>query len=134
MDDANAPSLLSLPYLESSPDPTIYARTRKFVWSMQNPWFFRGSAGEGVGGPHIGSDMIWPMSQIIYALTSQSGAEIAHAIRMLKASSAETGFMHESYHKDDPKKFTRPWFAWANTLFGELIAQTVKRRPELLRA
>jgi meiotically up-regulated gene 157 (Mug157) protein len=125
MDDANVPSLLALPYLESSPDPALYARTRAFVWSKQNPWFFQGTAGEGIGGPHIGPDSIWPMSQIIYALTSDSKAEKIRMIEMLKASSAGTGFMHESYNKNDPKNFTRSWFAWANTLFGELIGKTV---------
>ena len=134
MDDANVPSLLGLPYLESSPDAAVYARTRNFVWSESNPWFFRGAAGEGIGGPHIGRDMIWPMSQTIYALTSSSDTEIAHAIQMLKASSAGTGFIHESYNKDDPAKFTRAWFAWANTLFGELIGKTAHRNPALLRA
>jgi uncharacterized protein len=133
MDDANVPSLLSLPYLECSPDAGVYTRTRNFVWSESNPWFFRGTAGEGIGGPHIGRDMIWPMSQIIYALTSNSDTEIVRAIQMLKTSSAGTGFIHESYNKDDPSKFTRSWFAWANTLFGELIARTAQRRPELLR-
>ncbi len=73
------------------------------------------------------------MSQTIYALTSNSDAEVARAIQMLKASSAGTGFMHESYHKDDPSHFTRSWFAWANTLFGELIGKTAQRKPELLR-
>ncbi len=133
MDDANVPSLLGLPYLESSPDAGMYARTRAFVWSERNPWFFRGSAGEGIGGPHIGRDSIWPMSQIVYALTSDADAEIVQALRMLKAASAGTGFMHESYNKDDARTFTRSWFAWANTLFGELIAETSRRRPELLR-
>jgi meiotically up-regulated gene 157 (Mug157) protein len=133
MDDANVPSLLGLPYLASSPDPALYARTRAFVWSPKNPWFFRGSAGEGIGGPHIGPDMIWPMSQILYALTSTSDAEIAHAVQMLKRSSAGTGFMHESYNKNDPTKFTRAWFAWANTLFGELIGKLAHTKPALLR-
>jgi meiotically up-regulated gene 157 (Mug157) protein len=132
MDDANVPSLLGLPYLESSPDAALYARTRAFVWSERNPWFFRGRAGEGIGGPHIGRDSIWPMSQMIYALTSSSDTEILRMIRMLKASSAETGFMHESYNKDDARKFTRSWFAWANTLFGELIATTVQGKSGLL--
>lgn len=133
MDDANVPSLLGLPYLESSPDAGLYARTRAFVWSERNPWFFRGSAGEGIGGPHIGRDSVWPMSQIVYALTSQTDAEIAHALKMLKAASAGTGFMHESYNKDDARRFTRAWFAWANTLFGELVGDVARRRPELLR-
>jgi len=133
MDDANVPSLLGLPYLGASPDAGVYARTREFVWSGRNPWFFRGVAGEGIGGPHEGKDMIWPMSQMVYALTSTSPSEIRGALAMLKASAAGTGFMHESYNKDDARKFTRPWFAWANTLFGELIVKTAAEWPELLR-
>jgi meiotically up-regulated gene 157 (Mug157) protein len=133
MDDANAPSLLSLPYLDSSPDAALYARTRSFVWSEQNPWFFRGSAGEGIGGPHVGRDKIWPMSQIMFALTSASSDEIREAIQMLKTSAAATGFMHESYDRNDPSLFTRAWFAWANTLFGELIGKTLVSHPELFR-
>jgi meiotically up-regulated gene 157 (Mug157) protein len=133
MDDANLPSLLGLPYLQSSPDETLYARTRAFVWSKRNPWFFRGSAGEGIGGPHEGQDMIWPMSQMVYALTSKDDREIVRALAMLKASSAGTGFMHESYFKNNAARFTRSWFAWANTLFGELIAKLAATKPELLR-
>lgn len=134
MDDANVPSLLGLPYLNSSPDPALYARTRALVWSERNPWFFRGTAGEGIGGPHEGGGMIWPMSQTIFALTSSSGEEIRHALRMLKASTAGTGFIHESYNRNNVDDFTRPWFAWANTLFGELIAKLAARDPPLLRA
>jgi meiotically up-regulated gene 157 (Mug157) protein len=133
MDDANVPSLLALPYLASSPDAALYARTRAFVWSERNPWFFRGSAGEGIGGPHEGKDMIWPMSQIVYALTSHSDAGIHRMLTMLKASAAATGFMHESYDRNDAAKFTRAWFAWANTLFGELIVRLSTTHPALLR-
>ena len=132
MDDANVPSLLGLPYLESSPDAGLYGRTRAFCWSARNPWFFQGTAGEGIGGPHEGVDMIWPMSQMVYALTSESDAEIRAMIEMLKGSAAGLGFMHESYYKDDVSKFTRAWFAWANTLFGELVGGLAARKPELL--
>jgi meiotically up-regulated gene 157 (Mug157) protein len=103
------------------------------VWSERNPWFFKGSAGEGIGGPHEGQGMIWPMSQIVYALTSKSDEEIQRSLGMLKAAAAATGFMHESYFKDDSARFTRPWFAWANTLFGELVAKLAMTKPELLR-
>ena len=133
MDDANVPSLLGLPYLASSPDPALYARTRAFCWSERNPWFFRGSAGEGIGGPHEGQNMIWPMSQITFALTSHRDDEIRRALAMLKRSAEGFGFMHESYFKNDPKRFTRPWFAWANTLFGELVATLAATQPDLLR-
>jgi len=132
MDDTNVPSLLSLPYLGASPDAALYARTRAFVWSQANPWFYRGLAGEGIGGPHIGRNSIWPMSQIIFALTSTNDTEISHAISMLKSAAAATGFIHESYDKDDPAHFTRAWFAWANTLFGELIGKLAERSPGLL--
>jgi hypothetical protein len=73
------------------------------------------------------------MSQTVYALTSSSDAEIRKALAMIKVSSAGSGFIHESYFKDDPKKFTRVWFAWANTLFGELVAKLAATKPELLR-
>jgi uncharacterized protein len=132
MDDANVPSLLSLPYIDSSPDAAVYARTRNFVWSEQNPWFFKGSAGEGIGGPHVGPNNIWPMSQIIYALTSDSKSEIRKALGMLKVAAVATGFMHESYNRNDAAVFTRAWFAWANTLFGELIGKIAEHSPELL--
>jgi uncharacterized protein len=134
MDDANVPSLLALPYLDSSPDASLYARTRAFVWSERNPWFFRGTAGEGIGGPHEGAGMIWPMSQTVYAITSNSASEIRSALRMLKIGSAGGGFIHESYFKDDANNFTRSWFAWANTLFGELVVDLVKKFPDTLRS
>ena len=61
------------------------------------------------------------MSIIMRAHSSKDEKEIRECIEMLRDTDADTGFMHESFHKDDPKKFTRSWFAWANTLFGELI-------------
>jgi len=135
MDDANVPSLLSLPYLGAcSRDDARYRRTREFVLSRANPYFFRGEAGEGVGGPHVGLEMIWPLGIIMRALTSLDDREIAHCLEMLKTTHGGTGFMHESFHQDDPTRFTRSWFAWANTLFGELILRVHQERPYLLRA
>lgn len=133
MDDANVTSLLSLPYLGavSAADP-IYQNTRKYVWSDSNPFFFKGSAGEGIGGPHIGLDMIWPMSITMKALTSKNDLEIKQCIQVLQKTHGGTGFMHESFHKDNPEKFTRKWFAWANTLFGELLWKTFSEKPHLL--
>lgn len=126
MDDSNAPSLLSLPYLcDVNPKDPVYQNTRKFVWSEYNPYFFKGSAGEGIGGPHIGYDMVWPMSIMMKAFTSDDDREIADCIKMLMATEAATGFIHESFHKDDATDFTRPWFAWQNTLFGELIVKLI---------
>ncbi len=135
MDDANVPSLLSLPYLDAvlAADP-IYQATRSLVLSEDNPFFFRGEAGEGIGGPHVGLGMIWPLGIIMRALTSAEDSEILFCLRMLKATHAGTGFMHESFDQDDPANFTRAWFAWANTLFGELIVKLHGERRQLLRA
>lgn len=134
MDDANIPSLLSLPYLGAmkNTDP-VYMNTRKMLLSTENPFFFKGKAGEGIGGPHAGIDMIWPLSIIIRGLTSNSDAEIKKCLDMLQHSHGGTGFMHESFHKDDAKKFTRAWFAWANTIFGEFVWKVYRERPQLLK-
>jgi meiotically up-regulated gene 157 (Mug157) protein len=128
MDDANAPGLLSLPYLGCCKvnDP-LYRRSRQFVLSESNPYFFQGKAAAGIGGPHEGLNMIWPMSIIMRALTSSDDREINQCLLWLRDTTAGTGFMHESFQKDDPTVFTRKWFAWANTLFGELIVTLAAR-------
>ncbi len=134
MDDANIPNLLSLPYLGvTSTEDEIYKNTRAFVLSEENPYFFKGKAAEGTGGPHVGIDMIWPLGIIMRALTSNDDKETLSCLKTLKNTHAGTGFMHESFHKDNPEKFTRKWFAWANTLFGELIIKIHDEKPNLLK-
>ncbi|WP_421943822.1 glycoside hydrolase family 125 protein [Pedobacter sp.] len=134
MDDSNVPSLLSLPYLGAVKlDDPIYQNTRKFALSLDNPYFFKGTAAEGIGGPHVGQDMIWPMSITMRALTSTDDKEIKWCIETLQKTHAGTGFMHEGFHKNDPAKFTRSWFAWSNTLFGELLWRTYNEKPALLK-
>lgn len=133
MDDANVPSLLALPYLGAVPatDP-IYQNTRRFLLSENNPFFFRGMAAEGIGGPHVGQDMIWPIAITMRGLTSLSDDEIRACVQSLRATHAGTGYMHESFHKDDAGRFTRAWFAWANTLFGEFLWKVYQEKPRLL--
>jgi meiotically up-regulated gene 157 (Mug157) protein len=133
MDDANAPGLLSLPYLGAcaASDP-LYQRTRARAWSPDNPYFFRGRAGEGIGGPHEGLRMIWPMSILFKAITSTNPAEIRQCLLWLKTTHAGSGFMHEAFDQDNPAHFTRAWFAWANSLFGELVLTLLQQRPALL--
>jgi meiotically up-regulated gene 157 (Mug157) protein len=135
MDDANVPSLLSLPYLGCcAVDDPIYQNTRRFVLSENNPYFHRGKAAEGVGSPHVGLGMIWPLAIIMRALTSQNDDEILQCLKMLKTTHAGAGFVHEAFAQDDPQKFTRAWFAWANTLFGEMILKLRAERPHLLKS
>ena len=128
MDDANAPSLLSLPYLcgVDRQDP-VYVNTRRMILSPEgNPYYFKGKALSGIGSPHTGLDQVWPMSVIMQILTDADDAEIAAALKMLVKTTGGTGFMHESVDKDDPSKFSRSWFAWANTLFGEVVLELVE--------
>lgn len=132
-DDANVPNLLGLPYLDAvSTGDKLYKSTRKFILSESNPYFFVGKDGEGIGSPHTLVNQIWPIGIVMRAMTSQSDDEILKQLRILKKTHGGTGFMHESFDKDDSSKFTRKWFAWANTLFGELILKIEKERPHLL--
>ena len=133
IDDGNVPSLLSLPYIGAvKPGDKLYRNTRHLVLSDANPYYCHGKAADGPGGPHVGMDMIWPLGLIVQGLTSTDDEEIRHCLSTLQKTHAGTGFMHEAFNKDDPTKFTRSWFAWANTIFGELVLKTLQERPRLL--
>ncbi len=122
MDDANVPSLLAMPLMGycSKSDP-VFLATRKFILSAANPYFYQGKAATGVGSPHTPQDFIWPISLCVQGLTSNSKAEKTELLEMLMRCDAGTGLMHEGFHKDDPSQFTRPWFAWANSMFAEFL-------------
>jgi meiotically up-regulated gene 157 (Mug157) protein len=133
MDDANVPSLLSLPYLGAvKENDAIYKNTRKLILSSENPFYFEGTAAKGIGSPHTGMHKIWPIALTMQGLTSKTDAEIKSCLELLQKSHAGTGFMHESFNMNDPKDFTRSWFAWSNTIFGEFLWKTYKERPHLL--
>ncbi|HEY5628665.1 MAG TPA: glycoside hydrolase family 125 protein, partial [Candidatus Limnocylindrales bacterium] len=122
MDDANCPSLLALPYLgvAHAADST-YASTRRWVLSDANPWLFRGAFAEGVGSPHTGPRRVWPIALAMRGLTAVDDRERLDAIRMLALTHAGTFLAHEAFDVDDPTQYTRPWFAWANSVVGELL-------------
>lgn len=122
MDDANSPSLLSAPYIGyAKKDDEIYRNTRDFILSINNPWYFEGSVAKGIGSPHTGNNRIWHIALTMQALTSTDKGEIERCLEMIANSHAGTFLMHESFDKDDDTVFTRPWFAWANSLFAELM-------------
>ena len=136
MDDANVPSLLALPYLEvcDRNDP-LYLRTRSFVLSHRNPYYREGVLARGVGSPHTPEGYIWPIALCVQAMTTADDAEAAALLRTLMSTHADTGFMHESFDPDAPEKFTRPWFAWANSMFGEMLYRLYEegRLAEVIR-
>lgn len=122
MDDANVPSLLSLPYLGyCSKDDELYLNTRKFVLSKANPYYFEGKSACGVGSPHTPKDYIWHISLVMEALTSADKSDTQRILNLLMSTDADTGFMHESFDCNNPDNFTRSWFAWANTLFAIFV-------------
>nr|WP_302665141.1 glycoside hydrolase family 125 protein [uncultured Agathobaculum sp.] len=122
MDDANVPSLLSIPVIGyASADDEIYQNTRKFVLSEDNPFYFVGTQITGVGSPHTKHGYVWPIALCIQALTSKDTCEIENLAQMLCTTTADTGYMHESIDANDQKNFSRPWFAWANSLFAHMI-------------
>lgn len=122
MDDANVPSLLSLPYLEvCDADDPIYRSTRALVLSESNPYYYEGALARGIGSPHTPAGYIWPIALCVQAMTSTDDEEIRGLLKMLLSTHGGTGFMHESFDPDAPERFTREWFAWANSMFGELI-------------
>lgn len=133
MDDANVPSLLSIPYLgyRDKEDP-IYKNTRKFILSEDNPYYYIGKYAEGIGSPHTPKGHIWPIALIMEGLTSSSNYEIEKIINILTSTDDDTGFMHESFNPDKPSIYTRAWFAWANSLFAELLYGIYKDRKSLL--
>lgn len=134
MDDPNIPSLLSLPYLEyCKQDDPVYQNTRKLLLSRWNSFFAKGEVACGLTSPHVGvCDHFWPMATIMQALTTDDEKEIKECLQTLKRTHAKTFFMHESVDVDNEHHYTRHWFAWVNSLFGELILTIHDKYPEML--
>ena len=126
MDDANTPSLLSLPYLEALPanDPS-YLKTREFLLSRRNPYFFSGGKATGLGSQHTPHNYVWPIAIAMAALTSQSNVAKHQTLELLESTDGGTGSMHESFDGDDDTKFTRPWFSWADMTYVDLVLESV---------
>lgn len=126
MDDANVPSLLSLPYLGyCSKTDEMYLNTRRFVLSKYNPYYFEGSAAKGIGSPHTPENYIWHIGLLIEGLTTDDRGELERIWKTLLSTDAGTGFMHEGFNCDNPYEFTRSWFAWANTLFAIFVMDKI---------
>ncbi|TCL79102.1 glycoside hydrolase family 125 protein [Curtobacterium sp. PhB128] len=121
MDDANTPSLLSLPLSAPSVlDDSVWAATRDFVLSPANPYWFSGTAAAGVGSPHTLPQRVWPIALAVEGLVSGSPARRRELLDVLVATDGGTGDMHESFDVEDPAQFSRPWFSWADAMFCEL--------------
>lgn len=126
MDDANVPSLLSIPYIGyKNTDDEIYQNTRKFILSKHNPFYYEGAAAKGIGSPHTPPNYIWHISLAMQALTTNDENEIKNLLNTIINTDGNTGFMHEGFNCDNPKEFTRDWFAWANSLFSHFVYEYI---------
>jgi len=128
MDDANMPSLLSIPLTGFVPadDPT-YLATRALLLSDENPYYYRGTAASGIGSPHTPDRHVWPIALAVQGLSSTSREEQLQLLELLRDTTGGTGQMHESFHCDDPAVYTREWFSWANAMFCELALEYAGR-------
>jgi meiotically up-regulated gene 157 (Mug157) protein len=133
MDDANIPSLLSLPYLGFvDKSDTVYKNTRKMITNKaSNPYYLVGPQFHGIGGPHIGLENAWPMSLLVQAMTSDNDDEIIGNLNLVRNSSL-LGLVHESINVTNIKDYTRPWFAWANSVFAQTVLKIAAERPHLI--
>ncbi len=124
MDDANVPSLLSIPYIGYRPvnDP-IYQNTRAFVLSIENPYYYQGRFARGVGSPHTPPGYIWPIALAIQGLTASEPGEMRRILDVLTKTTGDTGYMHEAFNPENPTQYTRSWFGWANNLFSTLVCK-----------
>lgn len=128
IDDAGTPGLLSIPYLGyAGVDDAVYQNTRRFILSKENPFYYEGAAAKGIGSPHTPPGYIWHMALSMQGLTAATDEEMLEMIAMLEATDGGTGYMHEGFLADDPQVFTRPWFAWSNSLFSQLVCKAMKK-------
>ncbi|ESK97428.1 duf1237 domain protein [Moniliophthora roreri MCA 2997] len=133
MDDANVPSLLSLPYLGflDRNNPT-YVATRKLLMSGRNPYYAKGKYFSGVGGPHVDPWHPWPMSHISNIFGTDSDEEILDSLYTIVNHTSGLGLIHESQSIYNASDYTRQWFAWANSYFAEMILDLAERKPALI--
>ncbi|HIV34261.1 MAG TPA: glycoside hydrolase family 125 protein [Candidatus Blautia intestinigallinarum] len=131
MDDANVPSLLSMSYLGYPADPDTMERTRRMLLSEANPYYYSGKAAAGIGSSHTSSRYIWPIALAIQGLTEPSRSEKQKILETLASTTGGTGLMHEGFCVDDPKRYTREWFSWANAMYMELFLDFLGYRLEI---
>ena len=125
--------MLSIPHLGyADASDEIYQNTRDFVLSRSNPYYAYGPVINATGGPHLGPGMGWPMGVITQILTSDDDEEIEDSIEVLMGSTSGLGLMHETVNSHNESDWTRPWFAWTNGLFGQMIVDLADRKPHLL--
>ena len=126
MDDANIPNLTALPLIGwCANDDPVYMDTRGFTLSTSNPYYFSGKYATGLGSPHTPAGWVWPLGIVGAAMTTHNRHDVTNSIEMLDESDTLNGLMHESVDPNDPSRFTRPEFGWANAFWADLLFRAV---------
>ncbi|MCF7932147.1 MAG: glycoside hydrolase family 125 protein [Acholeplasmataceae bacterium] len=129
MDDANIPSLLSIPWLGYvDQDDPIYQNTRRFILSSDNPYYFEGSFASGIGSEHTPAPYVWPMAMAMRMMTSDDQAEIFEAFHMQLLNTGGTFVMHEGFDVNNPEQYSREWFTWPCALFAEAVLEKILKQ------
>ncbi len=135
MDDANAPSLLSIPYYGYvGVHDVVYQATRRFILSPRDPYFFQGKYAAGIGSPHTPHGYVWPLALVMQALTSTDQSEVTRIMSYIAASDTGDHRLHESFNVDWPESYTRADFAWPNALFAQMMLGRQGRLPAILES
>ncbi len=122
MDDANVPSLMSTPYFGYvEKDEPVYQNTRAFLLSKENPYYYEGSYCSGIGSPHTPEGYVWHIALAMQGLTAKTQDEKREIMEYILATDNGNCYMHEGFNPNDPSEFTRPWFAWANSIVSEFM-------------
>lgn len=121
IDDANVPSLLSIPYLGYPGDTQVTQNTRRFILSQGNPFYYEGKQASEIGSPHTKVGYIWHIAMAMEGLTSSDSDSKLEMLQKMAATTAEKGFRHESFFCQDASLYTREWFSWANAMYCELF-------------
>ena len=126
IDDANIPSLLSIPYIGYAPaDDKIYKNTRKYLLSFDNEFYFEGKYAKGIGSSHTPGKNVWHMALVMQGMTAITKEEKLEMLDMIVRTDAGTGYLHESFNVDNPYEYSREWFTWPNSLFAEFVERCV---------
>ncbi|CUA76677.1 Meiotically up-regulated gene 157 protein [Schizosaccharomyces pombe 972h-] [Rhizoctonia solani] len=112
-------------------DPT-YKKTKDMILSRRNPYYAKGKTFFGTGGPHVDTIHPWPMSLISAIYGSDDNNEIENLLYTIVNNTAGLGLIHESQNVHNDSDYTRPWFAWANSYFAEMLLDLAQRKPELI--
>ena len=67
----------------------------------------------------------------LLSLSSTASTGPWHGLTALAQNTHGLGLIHESINIYD-STYTRPWFAWANSYFAEMLLDLAQRKPHLI--